>query len=82
MHTVISARILAETASSIKRSEEDGTMDTVSSATAGVPFSKVFFILAFVLSVLLRYTNYDYPFGLSKLLLPSSIVTCLIYTLI
>jgi hypothetical protein len=29
MHTVISARILAETSSSIKRSEEDGTMDTV-----------------------------------------------------
>jgi hypothetical protein len=35
MHTVISARILAETSFSIARSEEDGTMDTVSSATAG-----------------------------------------------
>jgi hypothetical protein len=42
MHTVISARILDGTLSNIKRSEEDGTMDTVSSATAGVPFPKDF----------------------------------------
>jgi len=35
-----SARILAQTSPSIKRSEQDGTMDTVSSGTAGVPSSQ------------------------------------------
>jgi hypothetical protein len=35
-----SARILVRTLPSIKRSEKDGTMDTVSSGTAGVPFSQ------------------------------------------
>jgi hypothetical protein len=35
-----SARILALTSASIKMSEQDGTMDTVSSGTAGVPFSQ------------------------------------------
>ena len=35
-----SARILARTSPSIERSEQDGTMDTVSSGTAGVPCSQ------------------------------------------
>ena len=35
-----SARILARTSPSIKRSVQDGTVDTVSSGTAGVPFSQ------------------------------------------
>jgi hypothetical protein len=35
-----STRILARTSPSIKRSEQDGTMDTVSSGTAGVSFSQ------------------------------------------
>jgi len=29
-----------------------------------------FFLLAIVLSVLLRYTDYDYPFGIFKLFYP------------
>jgi len=35
-----SARILARTSPSIKRSEQDGTTDTMSSGTAGVPSSQ------------------------------------------
>jgi len=35
-----SARILVQTSPSIKRSEQDGTMDTASSGTAGVPSCK------------------------------------------
>ena len=34
----------------------------------------VFFHLAFVMSILLRFTNSDYPFGIFKLFLPSPLL--------
>ena len=36
----------------------------------------VLFLLAIVLSVLLRFTDFDYPFGIFKLFLPISCIVC------
>jgi hypothetical protein len=40
----------------------------------------VFFLLAIVLSVLLRYTDSDCPFGIFKPFLGASLVSLIIYT--
>ena len=53
-----------------------GSCYSIFSLLCNVFFRSLFVLLAIVLPVLLRFTDFDYPFGIFKLFLPISCIVC------